>query len=436
MTVTATQSRTLIRAIGRWSLTAAIVNGVVGSSIFAMPSVVARLVGAWSPVAVLLGGACIFVVVLSFAEVGSRFDEAGGPYLYTREAFGPSIGFQIGWLNVWTRLLSGAAVLNVLTTHLGGLLPIVATPSGRAAAMVGSVVIVTVANILGVKRAAWTTNVFTVAKLLPLVLLVGLGCLRVSTGVIATQAVPSQHWTDAVLLLVFSYGGFESAVSAASETRDPRRDTGFALITAMAMVTVVYALVQFAIIGVLPHAAAVETPVASTLGALLGAPGLAFGNVGVVISTFGWLVGFALMTPRILYAMGERGELPTIFAAVHPRFRTPHAAIAINSCIAAAMGLFSSFTQAATLAAIAKLGIYGLTCASLIVFRKRGGPAAGLIIPGGPAFAVAGIAVCVWLLTTRDLGQLWLLAAIMFVGAVIRVASARMRVARPFQGRV
>jgi amino acid transporter len=89
------------------------------------------------------------------------------------------------------------------------------------------------------------------------------------------------------------------------------------------------------------------------------------------------------------------------------------------------MGLFSSFTQAATLAAIAKLGIYGLTCASLIVFRKRGRPTAGLLVPGGPAFAVSGIAVCVWLLTTRDLGQLWLLAATMFVGAVIRLASAR-----------
>jgi APA family basic amino acid/polyamine antiporter len=420
-----TETRTLVRAIGRWSLTAAIVNGVVGSSIFAMPAVVVALAGIWSPVAVLLGGACIFVIVLSFAEVGSRFDQAGGPYLYTREAFGPAIGFQVGWLTIWTRLLSGAAVLNVLTTHLGGLLPAVATPTGRGAAMIGSVVIVTIANVIGVKRATWTTNVFTIAKLLPLALLVVVGGFAISSQAIATQRVPLPRWTDAVLLLVFSYGGFESAVSAAGESRDPRRDTGFALIMAMTMVTALYALVQLVIIGVLPRAAAIETPVATALGVLFGPAGQTFGNAGVVVSTFGWLVGFALMTPRILYAMGNRGELPALFGAVHPHFRTPHAAIIINSAIATAMGLFSSFTQAATLAAIAKLGIYALTCASLIAFRRRRAPEAGLIIAGGPVFAVAGIAVCVWLLTTRDLGQLWLLAALMIAGAAIRGVSGR-----------
>jgi amino acid transporter len=420
LTVASVQSRSLVRAIGRWSLTAAIVNGVVGSSIFAMPSVVAGLVGTWSPVAVLLGGACIFVIVLCFAEVGSRFDEAGGPYLYTRDAFGPAIGFQVGWLNVWTRLLSCAAVLNVLTTHLAGLLPLVATPAGRAAAMVGSVFVVTAANIIGVKRAAWTTNVFTVAKLLPLLLLVAAGSLRVSGAVLSTQGVATSHWSDAVLLLVFAYGGFESAVSAAGEATNPREDTGFALVAAMGIVTTLYALVQVVVIGALPHAAGVETPVASTLGALLGP----VGHVGVVISTFGWLVGFALMTPRILYAMGNCGELPAVFAGIHPRFRTPHVSIAINSCIALVMGLFSSFTQAATLAAIAKLGIYGLTCASLVVFRRREAPPAGMVVPGGPVLAVAGIAVCLWLLTTRDLRQIWLLTAIMIIGAAVRLASA------------
>jgi amino acid transporter len=414
---------TLIRAIGRWSLIAAIVNGVVGSSIFAMPSVVAGLVGAWSPAAVVLGGACIFVIVLCFAEVGSRFDEAGGPYLYTRDAFGAAIGFQVGWLTIWTRLLSGAAVLNVLTTHLGGLVPVVNTPGGRAAAMIVSAAVVTAANIAGVKRATWTTNVFTVAKLLPLALLALAGVFAVRGPVLATQAVPARHWTDAVLLLVFSYGGFESAVSAAGETRDPRRDTGFALITAMALVTVLYAVVQLVIVGVLPHAGSVETPVATTLGMLFGPAGRTFGNLGVVVSTFGWLVGFALMTPRIMYAMGGRGELPRVFGAVHRRYRTPHAAIAINSIVATMMGLFSSFTQAATLAAIAKLGIYSLTCASLVVFRRRDAPAAGLLVPGGPLFAVAGIAVCAWLLTTRDLGQIWLLAAVMIAGGLIRSLS-------------
>src|SRR6185369_11438983 len=121
----------LVRAIGRWSLTAAVVNTVIGSGIFGLPSAVAALVGPWSALAVLVAGCCIFIVVLCFAEVGSRYTETGGPYLYTREAFGPAIGFQVGWLHVWARLLSGAAVLNVLADYLKLLVPAAGTPTGR-----------------------------------------------------------------------------------------------------------------------------------------------------------------------------------------------------------------------------------------------------------------------------------------------------------------
>src|SRR5262249_33549628 len=95
----------LVRAIGRWSLTAGVINAVIGSGIFGLPSAVANLVGVWSPVAVLIAGCSIFIIILCFAEVGSRFEDAGGPYLYAREAFGPAVAFQIGLLLIWTRLL-------------------------------------------------------------------------------------------------------------------------------------------------------------------------------------------------------------------------------------------------------------------------------------------------------------------------------------------
>src|SRR5262245_33529492 len=113
----------LIRAIGRWGLTAAVTNSVIGSGIFGLPSSIAGLTGAASPLAILIAGASIFVVVLCFAEVGSRFDDAGGPYLYTREAFGPAVGFEVGWLHIWTRLLSAAAVVNVFASYLAVLVP-------------------------------------------------------------------------------------------------------------------------------------------------------------------------------------------------------------------------------------------------------------------------------------------------------------------------
>src|SRR5687768_14833654 len=122
----------LVRAIGRWTLVAAIVNGVVGSGIFGLPSALAGATGEWSPVAVLIAGCGILFIVLCFAEVGSRFDAAGGPYLYARSSFGPAVGFQVGWMHVFTRLLSAAAVVNVLVAYLGNLAPWVATSTGRA----------------------------------------------------------------------------------------------------------------------------------------------------------------------------------------------------------------------------------------------------------------------------------------------------------------
>ena len=261
----------LVRAISRFDLTAGVVNGVVGAGIFGAPAAAAALAGAWSPLAAVLAALGVLSVVLCFAEVGSRFDESGGPYLYTREAFGQHVGFAVGWLHVWTRLLSAAAILNVFVDYLVPLLPLAGTPQGRAAVMVVVVALVTAVNVRGIRLAAWTVDAFTIGKLLPLGLLLVVGLPRVSTRVLATQAVAEAHWTDAVLLMVFLYGGFESAVIAASETRDPRRHTAFALLTALGVVTATYCLVQLVVVGVVPHAAATDTPVAAALEAVAGA---------------------------------------------------------------------------------------------------------------------------------------------------------------------
>jgi APA family basic amino acid/polyamine antiporter len=425
---------TLIRAIGRWSLTAAIVNGVTGASIFVMPATITSLVGASSPVAVLLAGCAIFLIVLCFAEVGSRFVDAGGPYLYTREAFGPAVGFQVGWLHVWTRLFSCAALLNVFVAYLGVLLPAAGKGPGRAIAMIAVMAVVTGLNISGIRQASWTTNVFTIAKLLPLILLIVLGVGNLRQDVLATQAVASPNWIDAVVLLVFAYGGFESAVTCASETRNPRGDTAFALIAGMLTVTVVYGLVQVSVVGVLPRAADHAAPIASALGKLLGSGGVALASVTALIAGSGWLLGFAQMTPRILYAMAERHEFPSILGRVHPRYRTPHIAILVNSCAALALGLYGSFVAAVTLAAIPRLIIFGLTCVALIVFRRRLSTPPGFVLPGGLVFATLGTGFCGWLLSTRSVAQAWILIAVVLAGFVLRVFSrgfASDRIARP-----
>jgi amino acid transporter len=357
--------------------------------------------------------------VLCFAEVGSRFDAAGGPYLYARTAFGPAVGFHVGWLLIWTRLLSGAAVLNVLVAYAAQLVPWVGGTAGRASTMVAVMAVVTATNVRGVRQAAWMVNLFTVAKLLPLLLVIVLGAVHFRRAVLDTQVIATPHWTQAVLLLVFAYGGFESAVIAAGEVRRPREDTAFALVVAMLVITALYALVQLAVVGVLPHAATSRAPIADALRATLGAGGSSLGSVAAVLSTYGWLAGFALLTPRVLFSMARRGELPAPFGRIHPVFRTPDVAVTTCSLAVLALGLYGTFTATATLSVIARLLVFGVTCAALVRFRRRNEPRAGFVLPGGPLFAGVGLAFTGWLLSTRSVAQGWSLAAIVAAGAVV-----------------
>jgi amino acid transporter len=415
----------LLRVVGRGDLTAIVINSVIGSGIFALPSVVAGLTGAWSPLVVLIAALGILPIALCVAEVGSRFDIAGGPYVYARQAFGPHVGFHVGWLLLWTRLLSAGAVLNVLTAYLATLLPWVGTPLGRALTMTGAVALFTIINVRGVRQAAWTVNVFTIAKLLPLVLLLVLGIVQLRGEVMATQAVAAPQWTDAVLQMVFAFAGFEVALVAASELRRPRQDAAFALIAAMIIITIVYALTQLAVIGVLPNAAGSKAPIADALRITVGSVGGVMGSLAAVISTYGWLTGNALLIPRMPFSMAEQGELPRVFARVHASLRTPHVSIITCSVIALLLGLAGSFAATATLSAIGRLLVYALTCGALIRLRRGSAPPAGFMLPAGRWLAMVGIAFSVWLLSTRSFGQAWLIVSIIVAGAVVRRSARR-----------
>jgi amino acid transporter len=282
-------------------------------------------------------------------------------------------------------------------------------------------------NIVGVRRASWTINAFTIAKLLPLILVIVLGLFQFDKSVLSTQTVAEPKWTDAVLILIFAYGGFETGIVAGSESRDPKKDTAFALLTAMIAITVIYCLIQVAIVGILPHAAESKAPIAEALQALLGPVGLKLGSIAVIISVYGWLTGFSLMGSRIFYSMAERNEFPAIFAEVNVRFRTPHAAIIVNSAIALGLGLASNFDQLATFGAIARLGTYIATCAALVALRRKLGLPETFRAPGGPALAAIGALFGLWLLSTRRLDQAWFLPVVVVLGGIVWLAMSRYR---------
>lgn len=414
-----------VRAIGRWDLTAAVINGVIGSGIFGLPAVLAALTGVLSPLAALAAGGGILLIVLCFAEVGSRFREHGGVYLYARVAYGPLVGFEVGWLLVWTRLLSAAANLNLFVLYLGELWPELAIGAPRAIVMTALVATIAVTNIIGVRSATWSIDAFTIAKLVPLVLLIVLGLPQVDGEVIATQAVADPDWTQAVLVMMFAFGGFESALLPAGEMRDPKRDIGFALLVGLAVIASVYLLVQLVVIGTVAHAGETKAPLAQALGVLLGPPGAVLASVAAMVSVYGWTTGATLAQPRVIHAMAERGELPAPLARVHPRFRTPHRAIVVFAVFALGLALAGSFAANATFSAIVRLVYYALTCAALVVLRRRTGEAPGFRLPGGPFIALLAFGFCAWLLSTRSFEQLWILLALIAAGLPFYLWSRR-----------
>jgi amino acid transporter len=417
-----TGSPALVRAIGRWDFTAAIINAVIGSSVFTLPSVMAALTGSGSPLAYVAAGLGIATVMLCFAEVASRFSGTGGPYLYAGAAFGPVVGFQAGWLTFWIRATSAAANLNVFIEYLGPLAPALAAGTGRALTMTMVMVAITIINVIGVRQASWVVDGLTIAKLLPLTLLILLGLPRISRDVMATQAVADPDWTRAILLLVFAYGGFESPLIATGEVRRPRGDTAFALLVGLAVIATVYTLVQVTVIGLVPSVAGTKAPLAPAFAVLLGGAGVLLISAGAMVSTYGLVTGSTLQTPRLLYAMADRGELPSVLGRVHARFRTPHVAIVAYSVVTLAAALYGSFEWNATAAAIVRLITYGLVCVAVFVLRRDETSPPGFRLPAAWLVAPAGAGFCLWLLSTRTFQQAWVLGLLMAVGWVVQAA--------------
>lgn len=408
----------LVRAIGRWSLAALIVNSIIGSGIFGLPSVIAGLVGTASTWAVLLAGAAIGVIMACYAELASQFQEAGGPYLYARTAFGRLAGIETGWMLWLSQLAAPAANANLFIIYLGEFWPAANAPLPRFLILTLLIGILTFINYRGVRAGTEVSNVFTVAKLLPLaIVIVGGTAYFLSTRAgttVSTTSVNAHDWPKAILLLLFAYGGFETALTPMSEAKDPRRDTVFGLFAALITCTLVYTLIQWVVVGVLPDPAHSERPLADVVRLFLGEKGAALIAIGALVSVYGYLSAKILAVPRITYALAERSDLPPLFAAVHPRFRTPYFSILIFAVAAWALAWFGSFAWNVTLSALARLFYYGIGCAALPVLRKKQPGAALFRLPGGPVFAFAGVAICLALVTQVDLsGSIILLATVL-----------------------
>lgn len=393
-----------MRGIGRWDLAAIAVNTVIGAGIFGLPSKVYAMIGSYSFFAFVACAVIVGLIVLCFAEVASRFETTGGMYLYSREAFGPAVGFEMGWLYWIVRMTTFAANCNLLLAYLTLFVPDAnKDPLRIPLILLISLTLLTV-NIIGVRESATLTNFFTVGKLTALFVFAIVGMFFIEPANFTFGEVPEvPKFSSAILLLIYAYVGFEATVIPAGESKDPKRDMPFALIVALVLCAVLFIFVQAAAIGTLPELAQSEKPLADAAGKFLGTFGAAFIAIGAIVSILGNLNGGLLAGSRIPFAMAENREVPEVIGATHKKFRTPWVALLITGVVTIAMTIQSNFVTALTIATITRLLVYAATCASLPVFRRKtGAPEAAFKAPFGTAVAVAALALIASLLAQVD----------------------------------
>ncbi len=409
----------LVRAVGLFGLTAISLNGVIGSGIFVLPATVAKTLGPASPAAYVIAALAITLIALCFAEAGSRFEQTGGPYLYAREAFGRFLGFEVGWMFLLSRLAAGAAISDAFARYLGYFWTPLGSGMGRAICITILIAALAWLNVLGVRYGTWVVNLFTIAKLLPLLLFVSVGLFFIDSSRIEFFTLPEAGGLrQSSLALIFAFGGFENASIPAEEVKNPRRNLPIALLVSIAVTTALYILIQVVALGTLTGLADDPTPLASAGRGFLGAAGAATITAGAILSTTGSESALSLVGPRILYSMAQGRQLPSLLARVHSRYRTPHTAVIAFALVVWAMAILSDFVWLVAMSAMARLLFSATTCLSVPVLRRRAGRGE-FRLRGGATIPALAAAISVWLLTGIDRTQAIAGAAAMIVGAAL-----------------
>jgi amino acid transporter len=411
----------LVRGIRRWDLVAIAVNGIIGAGIFGLPSRVYALIGPYSIIAFVACALVVALIILCFAEVSSRFEETGGPYLYAREAYQPAVAFEIGWLIWLARVTAFAANCNLLINYLSFFWSGVTTTVWRASIIVFIVTVLAIINLLGIRQAAIVSNAFTIGKLVPLIIFIAAGLFFLNPQSFALGPAPeSESFSKSVLLLVYAFTGFEMATIPAGEIRDPQRNLPRALIIAILIVATIYILVQIVCVGTLPGLAQSTKPLADAGAHFLGTGGGAIISAGAVISITGNLNILLLSGSRLPFAMAEQQQLPQLVGSIHKRFFTPYIAILITAALMMFLTLKSSFLTALTISTLARLVTYAATCLALPLFRRRRDSApAAFRLPGGTLIAILSLLLIIWLLAHSTLAEAQATAAAAGVGLLI-----------------
>lgn len=414
----------LKREIGAVSLALNAINLTVGSGIFVLPALVAASLGPSSFIAYITCGILVILIMLCYAEVGSKITTSGGSYAYVEKAFGPLAGFLVNTL-FWVGFssLSDAAAINALTDMIAILFPVFSTIYVRVIFFLFVFGLLALINIRGVKQGVNFVIGATILKLLPLILLVLIGLFYINPANLAIKTLPSfANIGSSSLGLFFAFLGTETALCLSGEIKNPQKNIPKGIFMGVAGILIIYLLIQFVAQGVMGDELKTSTaaPLSSLATKLIGPIGGTIILITGMISMFGLLSGDILSSPRVLFAASQDKLLPGLLGRVHPKFATPHWSIIIYAAVGFIFASASDFKKLTEWASSSVLLIYLAVVLATLKFqyKKDGIETGGFKIPGGPVVPILAIITIGWFLSHITLVEVKALG-IFFVALII-----------------
>ena len=413
----------LVRAIGVRRLTAILVNVTIGAGIFVLPGTAAAGLGPAAPIAYIACAIAMALIVACIAAAGSRVATTGGTYAYTEVGLGPFVGFLAGVLYWTSALFGGASVVAAFVGSLAVLWPAADQPALRIAVIGAAIGGLAWVNVRGVTLGTRVIEAVTVAKLVPLGVLVAAGLWLAPIDPRTWLPAPSAASVgQTAILLIFAFVGIEVALVPSGEIREPARTVPRAAFLALTFTTLLYLAIQAIAQGVLGAAMTdyASAPLAETAARLLGPSGRLLVLLGTAVSTFGYMSGDMLCSPRALFAFGRDRVLPRVLASVHARFHTPWVAIVVHSALLGALAMTGTFAGLLVIANVSTLALYLLCVIAAYQLQRRDVRSDGtpFVLPGGPLIPLAAAAVILWLMSQATAREYLVTGAVVAVAAI------------------
>ncbi|MGG9962175.1 APC family permease [Ferruginibacter sp. SUN106] len=411
----------LKRVVGVPGLALAIVNGVIGAGIFALPAIVGIALGAFSIFGYVFCSIMLAAIMLCYAEIGSKVTSSGGSYAYVEAAFGNFPAYIINWLYFFGwNVLGSAALMNIIADSLAAIFPVFLNPLIRAVLFFVLIGFMVLLNVRGARQGIGLVKLITIIKLLPLLGIIIFGFSQVKAANLHWEHAPSlKTFSDTALILFFAFAGFETSLGVSGEFKNPQRTVPMGICLGGIVVLIVYMLLQTVTQGVLGAAMASfkDAPLAAVAEKIVGPVGATILLLTAAISCFGCVSADVMCTPRSLFAGANDGMFPKFLTKVHPKYATPHLALVTYGSLVFIFSVAGGFKQLAVLASAAILLIYLAVILATIKLRKQQQASEKTFkAPGGLVTPLIGIAAIVWLLSS--LSKWEILSTIIFIAVV------------------